>query len=157
MKPHFILTSMLLTALSSGIMAQTPKARYITRKSTLLGGRTMNNVAAVMDAGDIKFVVPPGSINTSLIVDVYKEEGTLIVPSGTPGDSFARLDVKTEKFDGPVEVHIPIKSPGKIPVAYAVDKSDAWEPLTFKEVSPDKATAIYLTQKPITVAWIIPN
>lgn len=156
MKLLTILTVIISGALTTAIFAESPKFRYITKSSTWLIGRTMNNTVVTLDADGIKFVVPPGSIDPSLMVEIYKEEGTLIVPSGTPGNKIARIMARTAKFDGPLEIHIPIANPEKIPVAYAVDKSDAWEKLQFKGISPDKSTAIYLTQKPITVAWITP-
>ena len=156
MKSLTILTAILSTSLTTGVFAETPKFRYITKKSTSLYGRSMNNTVVNLDAQGIKFVVPPGAIDPSLMVEVYKEEGTLIVPTGTPGNTIARIAAMTEKFTGSVEIHIPIANPDKIPVAYAVDKSDAWEKLTFKGITPDKSTAIYLTQKPVTVAWVTP-
>jgi hypothetical protein len=156
MKPFILLTAVASMALTTSLFAETPKFRYITKKSTPLYGRSMNNTVVNLDAGGIKFVVPPGAIDASLMVEVYKEEGTLIVPEGTPGNSIARIAAKTDKFSGLVEIHIPITNPEKIPVAYAVDKSDEWEKLKFKEVSADKSTAIYLTQKPVTVAWVTP-
>lgn len=116
----------------------------------------MNNTVVTLDAEGIKFVVPPGAIDPSLMVEVFKEEGTLMVPEGTPGNAIARIAARTEKFNGDVEIHIPITNPEKIPVAYAVDKSDEWEKLKLKEVSADKSTVIYLTKKPVTVAWVTP-
>lgn len=156
MKPFTVLTAIASMALTTSIFAETPKFRYITKKSTPIYGRSMNNSVVTLDAEGIKFVVPPGAIDPSLMVDVYKEEGTLIVPEGTPGDKIARIAAMTEKFNSPVEIHIPIANPQKIPVAYAVDKSDAWAELKLKAVSPDKSTAIYLTEKPVTVAWVTP-
>ncbi len=157
MKSHTITFTILLFAMAVSANAQVSPGKYITRKSTMVTGRTMNNVTAVMECDGIKFVIPPGSIDPSFLVSLYKEEGDLIVKSGKPGDKIVRLAVDTKKFDGPVEIYIPIKNPEKIPVAYAVDKSDAWEPLTLKQVTPDKSTAIYLTYKPVTVAWVTPE
>ncbi len=147
----------LYAVMTVAICAEPPTDRYVTHKSVMVTGRTMNNVVAVMECDGIKFVIPPGSINTALLVSIYREEGTLTVKSGTPGDKITRLAVDTQKFDGPVEIHIPMKDPNKVPVAYAVDKSDAWERLAFLKMSPDKTTAIYATQKPVTVAWVTPK
>lgn len=156
MRSSSLLTVIVTMALTNTIFAENPEFRYITKKSTPLFGRSMNNTVVTLDAEGIKFVVPPGAIDPSLMVDVFKEEGTLMVPEGTPGNTIARITAKTEKFTGDVEIHIPITNPEKIPVAYAVDKSDDWEKLKLKEVSADKSTAIYLTQKPVTVAWVTP-
>lgn len=139
------------------LFAEPPAAKYITHKSELVSGRTMNNVVVVMECDGIKFVVPPGSIDPSLAVLIFREEGTLTVESGTPGEKIVRLAVETKQFNGPVEVHIPVKDPNKVPVAYAVDKSDAWERLAFLKLSPDKTAAIFVTQKPVTVAWVTPK
>lgn len=157
MKPYTLRTGILWIAMTVALVAEPPTAQYITHKSVRVTARTMNNVVVVLECDGIKFVIPPGSIDPTLIVTVYQEEGTLTVKSGKPGDKIARLAVDTGKFDGPVEIHIPMSNPGKVPVAYAVDISDAWEPLTFKGFSPDKATAIYLTHKPVTVAWVTPE
>ncbi len=157
MKPYTLQIVMIWAAMTVALFAAPPTAKYLTKKSVWVSGRTMNNVVVVMECDDIKFVVPPGSIDPSLVVQIYREEGTLIVESGTPGDKIVRLAVETKQFDGPIEVHIPVKDPNKVPVAYAVDKSDAWERLTFSKLSPDKTTAIYLTQKPVTVAWVTPK
>lgn len=157
MNTHSILTGILFTTLSTSVFAEASAGKYITRKSVSVSGRTMNNVVVTMECDGIKFVIPPGSIDPALLVEVYHEEGTLIVKSGKPGDKIVRLAADAKKFDGPVEVHIPIANPGKVPVAYAVDKSDAWEPLTFKGLSPDRTTAIFVTNKPLTVAWVTPD
>lgn len=157
MKPHFILTAILYALLTTVIFAEKPAGRYITKKSVWVSGRTINNVVVTLEGDGMKFVVPPGSIDPSLLVEIYREEGTLTVKSGKPADKISRLVANTKKFDGPVEVHIPIANPDKVPVAYSVDKSDAWEPLKFKGLSPDKSTAIYVTDKPVTVAWVTPE
>ena len=157
MKLCIILTGILYASLASIILSETPNGRYITKKSVWVTGGTMNNVTITLEADGIKFVVLPRSIDPSLLVNVYKEEGTLIVKSGNPGDKIARISTGTKKFDGPVEIHIPITNPEKVPVAYAVDISDAWEPLTFKGVSHNRTTAIYVTYKPVTVAWVTPE
>jgi len=155
-----ITITILWAVLTAALFAEPPTGKYITRKSTLLTSRTMNNVTAVMECDGVKFQIPPGAItDPSLLVYIYKEEGTLVVKSGTPGKTIVRLTVDTNpQFAKPVEIHIPIKKGDKLPIAYAVDKSDEWEILTFKGLrGPGLTTAIYVTHKPVTVAWIIPE
>lgn len=157
MKPYLLLTGILWVTMTATLFAEPLTARYITHKSVRVTARQMNNAVAVMESEGIKFVIPEGAIETIHLVEVYREEGTLTVKSGKPGKHIARLQVDTPKFNLPVEVHIPMTNPAKVPIAYAVDVSDAWVPLTFLKLSPDKTTAIYVTYKPVTVAWVTPE
>jgi len=154
MKSHASCIAILCAALTVTLTAEPVNGRYITKKSMMVDGRTMNNVTAVMGCDGIQFVIPPNAIDSSLIVSIYKEEGTLTVKSGFPRDQIARLAVETKRFNGPVEIHVPLADPNKPPAAYAVDRSDEWEPLQLKGISADRTTAIFLTDKPVTVAIV---
>ena len=163
--------AILCAVLTVTLTAEPVNGRYITRKSTIVEASTMTNVTAVVGCGGvkmvippntventpmdgIKFVIPPDTIDASQIVSIYQEEGVLTVKKGFPRNQILRLAVDTKKFNRPVEIHVPMSDPNNTPAAYAVDRSDEWEPLKLKEISPDRTTAIFLTDKPVTVAIV---
>lgn len=158
MKAYPIHIIILCTLFTVSLSAEEAKNRYITHKSVMSTGRTMNNVTAIMECDGVKFVIPPDTIDPSLVVYLFSEKGELIVRSGKPSEIIVRLAVDTSpRFAKPVEIHIPMAQPDKAPVAYAVDNSDQWEPLKLKEVTADGSTAVFVTFKPVTVAWITPE
>lgn len=158
MKAYLVYISIVCVLLSHANCEEEAKNRYITHKSTMSTGRTMNNVTAIMECDGVKFVIPPDTIDPSLVVYLYSEAGELIVQSGKPSETIVRLAVDTSpRFAKPVEIHIPMAKPDKTPVAYAVDVSDAWVPLELKEITADRSTVVFITHKPVTVAWVTPE